>query len=109
MHFLAGAAAAAGDVEGHRHQVADFQVLDVLAQLDHFTGDFVTQDQADLGGGTTADHVLVGAADVGGDNLENYTMFDFTTARILQLWIINVANFHLSGTNVNDTSVNRTH
>src|SRR5581483_10977922 len=44
LAFLAVAAAAAGDVEGHRTQVADFDELDIATGLDDFAGDLVAED-----------------------------------------------------------------
>ena len=61
----AGATAAAGDVEGDGDEVADVEVLDVRAFFDDLAGDLVTEDHAGRRGGAAADHVLVGAADVG--------------------------------------------
>ena len=69
LAFLAVAAAAAGDVERHRHQVADLDEFDVAAGFDHLAGDLVAEDQARRRGSAAADHVLVAAADVGGDDL----------------------------------------
>ena len=71
LAFAAVAAAPAGDVERHGHQIADVQHLDVAALLDHFAGDFMAQNQALRRRGPAADHVLVGAADVGGHDLQN--------------------------------------
>ena len=68
---LAAFTASAGDVEGHRAEVALLDELDVPAGLDHLAGDLVPENQALGSGGATADHVLVGAADVGGHDLED--------------------------------------
>jgi hypothetical protein len=37
----------------------------------------VAEDEAGGGGGSAADHVLIGAADVGGDDLEDDAVFGF--------------------------------
>ena len=69
--LLAVAAAAAGDVEGHRAQVALVDVLDVRAGLDHLSGDLVTEDQPRGRRRAAPDHVLVRPADVRRDDLED--------------------------------------
>jgi hypothetical protein len=61
--FSTGPTAAACDVEGDRYEVADLEVLDVAAFLDHFTGDLMSKHHAGKRGRTAPDHVLVGAAD----------------------------------------------
>ena len=67
LALVAVAAAAAGDVEGDGADVADLEELDVGALLDDLAGDLVAQRLPGGGGGAAADHVLVAAADVGGD------------------------------------------
>src|SRR5699024_6273047 len=69
--LLAVAAAPARDVEGDGHDIAHLHELDVAAHFDDLAGDLVAQDEALRGRRTTADHVLVGAADVGGDGPED--------------------------------------
>ena len=78
---LAVAAAAAGDVEGHRDDIADLDELDIASALDHLTGDLVAQHQAFRRGGTAANHVLIAAADIGGQNLEDDTVLALTAAQ----------------------------
>ncbi len=107
MLLLAGTAAPASHVERHRDQVADFQVLDVAALLDHFTGDLVSQDQAGLGGGTAAHHVLVGAADVGGDHAQDDAMLDLPAARVLHFGIVDFLYFDLAVAEIHDTTITR--
>src|SRR5690606_26151082 len=72
--LLAVAAPPAGDVERHRHQVPDVQELHVRALLHHLPGDLVPQHQAGRCGGAAAHHVLVAAADVGGDHFEDHAV-----------------------------------
>jgi len=59
-----GPAAAACDVERDRHEIADLEILDVMAFLDHFAGDLVSEHHAGRRRRAAADHVLVGAADI---------------------------------------------
>src|SRR5690606_3542631 len=67
-------APAARDVERHRYQVADLDVLHVPPDVDHLPGDLVPENQAGRGRRAAADHVLVGPADVGRDCLDNGTV-----------------------------------
>ena len=67
--FAAVAAAAASDVEWHAHQIADVHRLDVIALLDDFACDLVTQNQSPWSRSPAADHVLIGTANVGRHNL----------------------------------------
>jgi len=71
LSLLAVAAPAAGDVEGHRAEVALLDDLDVPTDLDDLARDLVAEDQALGGRGAAPNHVLVAAADVGGDDLED--------------------------------------
>lgn len=71
LALLAVDAAAAGDVERDGAEIALLDELDARPDLDHLAGDLVAQDQALGGGGAAADHVLVGTADVGGDDLQD--------------------------------------
>src|SRR5439155_17834936 len=71
LALLAVPAAPASDVEGHRAEVALLDVLDIAPDLDHLAGDLVAEDQALWCGGPAPDHVLVRAADVGGDDLQD--------------------------------------
>ncbi len=71
LAFLAVAAAAAGDVEGRGNQVTNLQKLNIVAFFDDFAGDLVAQDHAGRRSGPAAHHVLVAAADIGRDQLQN--------------------------------------
>src|SRR5690606_22946742 len=68
---LAVPAATAGDVERDGDEVALLDELDVRPGLDDLTGDLVAQHEVGRRGGAAPDHVLVRAADVGGDGLED--------------------------------------
>ncbi|MNO85930.1 hypothetical protein D3C76_773150 [compost metagenome] len=107
VHLFARAAAAARDVERYRHQVAHLQAFDITPQLDDFTGDFVAQDQADLGSGAAADHVLVGAADVGGDHLEDHAVLDLLATRVLHFRVVDIAYFDLAGAEIYHSTIAR--
>ena len=105
--LLAAAAATAGDVEGHGNQVTDLQTLDVAALLDHLAGDLVTQHQTDLSGGATAHHVLVGAADVGGNDFEDDPVLDLLAARVLHFRVVDLLHLDLARAEVNHTTIIR--
>jgi hypothetical protein len=104
LALLAVLAAPAGDVERHRAQVADLDELDAGTDLDHLAGDLVAEHQALRGGGAAADHVLVGAADVGGDDLQDGAVRDLAAdvGRVdagavpqLEGGVVNVLDHHL--------------
>jgi hypothetical protein len=93
--LAAGEAAAAGDVEGNGDEIADLEVLDVRAGFDDFAGDLVAEDHAGGGGGAPANHVLIGAADIGGDDLQDDAMINFLACRILHLREVDGLDFNL--------------
>jgi hypothetical protein len=76
LALLAVPAAAAGDVERYRAEVADLDEFDVAAHLNHFAGNFVAENQVGRSGGPPTHHVLVRTADVGGHGFEDHTMVD---------------------------------
>jgi hypothetical protein len=106
LAFLAIGATSAGDVERHAANIPLLDELDIAAQLDHFTGDLVAENQPRLGGGASADHVLVGAADVGADNFKNDAMLTlpFLLGQ-LELGVIDVFNFDLARSHVGDAAI----
>src|SRR4030095_7551415 len=74
--LLAVAATSTGDVERDADQVALLDELDVAADFGDLAGDLVAQGLALGGGGPPADHVLVGAADVGGHDLPDHAVLE---------------------------------
>ncbi len=103
--FLTGTATAAGNVERNRDQVADLQVLDIAAFLDDFPGDLVTEHQADLGGSAAAHHVLVRAANVGGNDAQDHSVLDLAPAGVLHFRIVDFLDFDLACAEVNDATI----
>src|SRR5512132_2920151 len=105
--LFAVAAAPAGDVERHADQVTDLDVLDVAADLGHLAGDLVAQGLALGGGGPPADHVLVGAADVGGHDLQDRAVLQLPVVLLgkLQLGEVEVLHLDTSRSGVDDTAV----
>src|SRR5258708_22454584 len=76
--FFAIPAAAAGDVEGYRNQIAHFDVFHVSPGFDHFTSDLVAQNQAGGRSGAATNHMLVATADVGGNHFQDDAVIAFT-------------------------------
>jgi hypothetical protein len=111
LALLAVATPAARDVERHGYEVAGPDELDVRAGLDDLTGDLVTKDEAHRRGGTAADHVLVAAADVRCDGLDDGAVRDLPAhigrvdpRSVLQFefWVIGAVDLDLAWTHVGD-------
>ncbi len=101
----AGPAPAACDVERNRHQVADLQIFDVAAFLDHFACDLVSEHHAGRCCRAAADHVLVGAADIRRYDLENDAVIDRLSCRIAEGRKVDVLNFDAAGLEVNHAAI----
>jgi len=93
--LAAGDAAAACDVEGNGDKIADLEVFDIRAGFDDFTGDFVTEDHAGGCGGAPANHVLIRAADISGDDLQDDTVINLLACWILHLREVDGLDFNL--------------
>src|SRR6185437_6204548 len=114
--LLAVATTPTRDVERHRDEVALLDELHVAPGLDHLAGDLVPQDQPFGSGRAPADHVLVGAADVGRDDLEDHPVLglapdvvgvDSGSVPQLELREVDRLDLDLAGAHVGDTSVVR--
>src|SRR4029450_13445685 len=105
--LLAVAAAPAGDVEGDADHVPDVDELDVAADLGDLAGDLVAEGLALGGGGPPPDHVLVGAADVGGDDLEDDAVLQLAVVLLgeLQLGEVEILDLDLTWSGVDDALV----
>ena len=75
--------------------------------FDDFASNFVAEDHAGGRGGAAADHVLIGAADVGGDDLQNDTMIDLLSSRVFELGVVDRLNFDMIGTEKDDSAIGR--
>ena len=111
---LAHAATAARDVEGHRAEIALLDELDARAALDHLARDLVSEDQPLGRSGPTPHHVLVGAADVRRNDLEDRPVRQLATdirgvdpGPVLELEAgeVDVVDLDLAGPHVRDSSV----
>src|SRR5439155_6050050 len=103
--FFAIPATAARDVERNGDDVAFFDEFDVAAGFDHFAGDFMAEDQPSRRGGSAAHHVLVRAADVGGDDLEQHSVLAFMfVGGIDELGKIDGFNFDFARFDVSDAA-----
>jgi Alanine dehydrogenase/PNT, C-terminal domain len=101
----AGPAAAAGDVEGDRYEVADVEVLDVTALFDHFAGDLVSERHAGRRCRAASDHVLVGATDIRRYDFENNAVIDSLSCWIPEARKIDLLNFDPAGFEVNHAAI----
>src|SRR5258705_140805 len=73
-------AASAGNVEGNRNEIAEFDEFDVASGFNDLARDFVAKDETFRSGCAASDHVLIAAADVGGDNFQNDSVLAFSIA-----------------------------
>ncbi len=103
--ILAGAAATASDVERHGDEVANVHHFDVGALFDHLAGDLVAEHESRGRRGAAAHHVLIGAADVGGDHLQDDRMLDLLAVGILHLGVVDVLHLDLAGAEINDAAI----
>jgi hypothetical protein len=101
----AGPAPAACDVEGDRYEIADLEILDVTALLDHFACDLVSEHHAGGRCRAAADHVLVGAADIRRYHLENDAVIDRLSRRIAEGRKVDVLDFDAAGLEVDDAAI----
>src|SRR5437762_41600 len=69
--FFAIPAAPARDIERHGNQVAYLDEFDVPSSLDHFTRDLMAKDQPGRRRRSAADHMLIAAANISGDDLQD--------------------------------------
>jgi len=99
LAFFAVAAPAASDVERNRYQVANADVFDVAAGLDHFARDLVSEDEARRSCSAAAHHMLVAAADISADDLEDYSVLAFSIAD-RELWKVDGLDLYLAGAHV---------
>ena len=72
---------------------------------DHLAGNLVTEHESCRRCGATANHVLVGSADVSRDDLEDHRMVDLATMRILKFRIGDVPNLDKSRFDIDHTTV----
>ena len=103
--LLAQPAAATGDVERHRNEIAHRKRLDVAAGLDHFAGDLVPEHEAGRRRRAPAHHVLVGAADVGRHHAQDDAVPGRAAARVDQLREIDALHLDLAGAHVHHTAI----
>ena len=105
---LAIAAASACDIERHGDYIAEGDKLDIPARLEHFTGDLMTKYESRGCSGSAPYHVLVGSADVGGDNFKDHAMLaiaDRTSVLELQDRIRNVRGLDPARSEVDDSAI----
>src|SRR4029077_9171644 len=86
--LLAIAASSARNVERHRDQVALADEFNAAAAFDHFAGNLMPKDQSGRSRGAPAYHMLVAAADIGRDGLDDDAVVNFPSLRCLQLGVV---------------------
>ena len=84
-------------LERNRYQVADLEIFDVTAFLDHLAGDLVSEHHAGLRCRAAADHMLIGAADIRRYDLENDAVIDRRFCRIAEGRKVDVLDFDAPG------------
>src|SRR3981081_1166845 len=100
-----GPAATACDVERNRYEVADLEILDVTAFLDHFAGDLVSQHHAGRRRRAASHHVLIGATDIRRYDLENDAVVDGFSCWIAEGRKVDLLNFDAAGFEVNHPTI----
>jgi hypothetical protein len=73
--------------------------------LDHFASDLVSQHETGRRRRAAAHHVLVRAADVGGDDLEDDTVIDVPAVGRPHLRKVDGLHFHLAGTQIDNAAI----
>jgi hypothetical protein len=76
-------AASARNVERHRNQVALADKFNAAAAFDDFASDLMPENQSRRRRGAPAYHMLVAAADIGRDGLDDDAVVDFPSMRCL--------------------------
>src|SRR5205085_5432529 len=99
------AAAPAGNVKGHRDQIAHVQKFDVAAFLDDLAGNLMPQHQAGRSRSPAAHHVLIAAADIGGDDPQKNAMINLLALRVLQFRKVNRLNLNFTWTKINYATI----
>ena len=75
------------------------------ALLDHLAGDLVAQHETGRRGRAAAHHVLVRAADVGGDDLQDDAVIDVPAVGRLHPGIVDGLHFDLAGPEIDDAAI----
>jgi hypothetical protein len=103
--FLAVATTPARDVKRHRDQVTLPDEFNAAAAFDDFAGNLMPEDQSGRRRGAPADHVLVAAADVGRDRLDDDAVVDFPFLRRLQFRIVDALYLDLARPEINHSVI----
>jgi len=67
----------------------------------------MTEHQAGLGRGAPTHHVLVGAADVGGDHAQDDAVLNLPATGVLHFGIVDFLYFDLAVAEIHDTTITR--
>ena len=104
LAFFAVATTAAGNVEGHRHDVTFLNKFYVAARLNDFAGDLMTQHESFGSSGSPAYHVLVATADISRNNFKDNPVVTRTVAQG-EFGKIDALYFNHAGFDVRHSSV----
>jgi hypothetical protein len=88
-----------------RHEIPNLNELYIGADFDDLAGNLVPKNESRGSGGAASDHMLVAAADVRHDDLQNHAVLGFFATRIHQFGIVDIANLDLAGLDVNNTTI----
>ena len=83
----------------------EVQKIDFPTFLDHFAGNLMSEHHAGRRSRAAPDHVLVGAADIRGDDLENDAVIDRLSCWIAEGRKVDLLNFDASGFEVNHATI----
>jgi hypothetical protein len=100
-----GPAATTRDVERYRYEVADVEILDVTAFLDHLAGDLMSEHHASRCRRAAPDHVLVRTADICRYDLEDDAVVDRLSCWIAEGRKVDLLNFDATGFEVNHAPI----
>jgi hypothetical protein len=97
-------ASATGDIKRNRHQVSYFDEFHITPRFYYQARDFMAEYQARGSRGSSADHVLVAATNIGRNNFKDNAVLAFPVADC-ELGIIDGLNFNLTGFDIGDAVI----
>src|SRR5579875_2070470 len=102
--LLTIAASSTGNIKRYGYQVSHLDKLHVASRLDHFAGDLVSETYSTGRGCTTSDHMLIAAANVGGNYLQNHAVLALAVSEC-ELGKIDRLHLDFSRTHVNQSPI----
>jgi hypothetical protein len=105
MALLTIAASSARDVEWHRDHVAFADEFNAAAAFDDFAGNLVPEDQSGRRSCAPAHHMLIAAADVSRDRLDDDAVVDFPALRRLQLGVVDALHLDFARSEIDHSVI----